>query len=196
GEKSRVALAKTLLSEANFLLLDEPTNHLDIQSIEMLVEALDAYPGTYVIVSHDRFFLQRVTNKIWYIEKKAIKEYPGSYDEYAEWKQRQDANLAQHTPLQEGEKEDRSKVQSGLSYKEERKRQNHLRKLAREQERIEAEIEEKEKHLQSLELQMADPENARDFTKLSELQVSFDKEKAALDTLTERWEEIIMELEA
>ncbi|MEM6800586.1 MAG: ABC-F family ATP-binding cassette domain-containing protein, partial [Bacteroidota bacterium] len=124
GEKSRVALAKTLLSEANFLLLDEPTNHLDIQSIEMLVEALDAYPGTYVIVSHDRFFLQRVTNKIWYIENKAIKEYPGSYDEYAEWKQRQDANLAQHTPVQEGEKEDRSKVKSGLSYKEKRKHQN------------------------------------------------------------------------
>ncbi|MEO0472203.1 MAG: ABC-F family ATP-binding cassette domain-containing protein [Bacteroidota bacterium] len=91
GERSRVALAKTLISEANFLLLDEPTNHLDIQSIHILVQALNAYEGTYVLVSHDRYFLEQVANKIWYIEDQQIKEYPGTYAEYAAWKKRQEA---------------------------------------------------------------------------------------------------------
>lgn len=87
GEKARVALAKVLLSEANFLLLDEPTNHLDIVSINILVQALQQYTGTYVLVSHDRHFITQVATKIWYIEEKQIKEYPGTYDEYIYWQQ-------------------------------------------------------------------------------------------------------------
>ena len=82
GEKSRVALAKALLSEANFLLLDEPTNHLDIQSIEILSQALRDYQGTFIVVSHNRHFLNSVANKIWYIEDQQVKEYPGTYAEY------------------------------------------------------------------------------------------------------------------
>jgi len=82
GEKSRVALAKVLLSNANFLLLDEPTNHLDIISIEALAQALQQYEGTFIIVSHDRHFIAKVATKIWFIEDKQIKEYPGTYEEY------------------------------------------------------------------------------------------------------------------
>ena len=194
GEKSRVALAKTLLSEANFLLLDEPTNHLDIQSIEMLVEALDAYPGTYVVVSHDRFFLQRVSNKVWYIEDKQIKEYPGTYEEYAQWKARQEAELSTaDTPAQIAKEE--QKQDSNLSYKEQRKRQNLIRKLTRDQEKFENEIESKEGEQAKLETAMADPENARDFQKLSELQAQFDKLGEELMELTEKWEEVSMQLE-
>src|SRR6185295_8067238 len=85
GEKSRVALAKTILTKANFLLLDEPTNHLDIQSVNILIQVLRKYEGSYVIVSHDRFFLAEVANKIWYIENNKLKEYPGTYDEYEMW---------------------------------------------------------------------------------------------------------------
>ncbi len=87
GEKSRVALAKVLLSEANFLLLDEPTNHLDMVSINILAQTLQQYTGTYVLVSHDRHFVAQVATKIWYIEDKQIKEYPGTYEEYAYWQQ-------------------------------------------------------------------------------------------------------------
>jgi ATP-binding cassette subfamily F protein 3 len=79
GEKSRVALAKTLISEANFLLLDEPTNHLDMQSVNILSQALEQYEGTYVVISHDRHFVSRVANKIWYIEDYQIKAIPGTY---------------------------------------------------------------------------------------------------------------------
>jgi ATP-binding cassette, subfamily F, member 3 len=82
GEKSRVALAKTLLYPKNFMILDEPTNHLDIQSRNVLVDALRHYGGTFVIVSHDRHFLDRVANKVWYAEDKKIVTYPGTYSEF------------------------------------------------------------------------------------------------------------------
>jgi ATP-binding cassette, subfamily F, member 3 len=87
GEKSRVALAKVLLSEANFLLLDEPTNHLDMVSINILAQTLQQYTGTYLLVSHDRHFVSQVATKIWYIEDAQIKEYPGTYEEYTYWQQ-------------------------------------------------------------------------------------------------------------
>lgn len=86
GEKSRVALAKTLISEANFLLLDEPTNHLDVLSISILMQALRQYEGAFLLVSHDRRFISQVANKIWWIENKKIKEYPGTYEEYIWWR--------------------------------------------------------------------------------------------------------------
>lgn len=87
GEKSRVALAKTLLSPANFLILDEPTNHLDIQSRKILIEALKHYQGTFVIVSHDRYFLDNAANKVWYTSGRKIDVYPGTYSEYLESQQ-------------------------------------------------------------------------------------------------------------
>lgn len=84
GEKARVALAKVLLSQANCLLLDEPTNHLDINSIDTLGQALQQYEGTCLFVSHDRNFIQQVANKIWYIEHKKVKVFPGTYEEFKE----------------------------------------------------------------------------------------------------------------
>jgi ATP-binding cassette subfamily F protein 3 len=88
GEKARVALAKTIISKANFLLLDEPTNHLDMHSSDLLVEALNRYEGSYILVSHDRFFISKTANKIWEIVDHKIKEFKGGYTEYVEWKER------------------------------------------------------------------------------------------------------------
>jgi ATP-binding cassette subfamily F protein 3 len=88
GEKARVALAKTIISKANFLLLDEPTNHLDLHSVELLIESLTKYEGSLILVSHDRYFISKTANKIWEIEDGAIKEFKGGYDEYVEWKER------------------------------------------------------------------------------------------------------------
>ncbi len=88
GEKARVALAKTITSKANFLLLDEPTNHLDIHSNELLIDALNRYEGSFVLVSHDRYFISKTANKIWEIVDQEIKEFKGGYDEYVAWKER------------------------------------------------------------------------------------------------------------
>ncbi len=94
GEKARVALAKTLVEEANFLLLDEPTNHLDIQSMNILIQALQYFEGTFITVSHDRYFISQIANKIWWIEEDIIKEYEGGYDEWKYWMAQRDKTRA------------------------------------------------------------------------------------------------------
>ena len=91
GEKARVALAKTIVSKANFLLLDEPTNHLDMHSCDLLIEALNKYEGSLLLVSHDRYFISKTANKIWEIDEHQIREFKGTYEEWVDWKER---NLA------------------------------------------------------------------------------------------------------
>ncbi|RXK86170.1 ribosomal protection-like ABC-F family protein [Filimonas effusa] len=88
GEKARVALAKVIVSKANFLMLDEPTNHLDMHSVELLANALNKYEGSIIFVSHDRYFISETANKIWEIVDHEIKEFKGTYKEYMEWKER------------------------------------------------------------------------------------------------------------
>lgn len=88
GEKARVALAKTIVSKANFLLLDEPTNHLDMHSCDLLIEALNKYEGSFLLVSHDRYFISRTANKIWEIDEHSIREFKGPYEEWVDWKER------------------------------------------------------------------------------------------------------------
>lgn len=82
GERSRIALAKTLVSPANFLILDEPTNHLDILSRQVLVEALRQYSGTFIVVSHDRHFLDQIVKKVWRVENGTVREFHGNYSDY------------------------------------------------------------------------------------------------------------------
>ncbi len=90
GEKARVALAKVIASKANFLMLDEPTNHLDIHSVDLLVEALNKYEGSLILVSHDRYFISRIANKIWEIDEQQIREFKGSYAEWEIWKEKRE----------------------------------------------------------------------------------------------------------
>lgn len=92
GEKARVALAKTIISKSNFLLLDEPTNHLDMHSCELLIDALNKYEGSLLLVSHDRYFISKTANKIWEIIDGEIKEFKGGYEEYVAWKERMSRN--------------------------------------------------------------------------------------------------------
>ena len=92
GEKARVALAKTIVSKANFLMLDEPTNHLDMHSCDLLIDALKKYQGSIILVSHDRYFISKTANKIWEIVDHEIKEFKGGYEEWVEWKERMAAN--------------------------------------------------------------------------------------------------------
>src|SRR5436190_13883249 len=117
GEKARVALAKTIISKANFLMLDEPTNHLDMHSCDLLIEALNKYEGTIILVSHDRYFVSKTANKIWEIVDHKVKEFKGGYEEYVAWKERMAKQEADSKKAEEksqkseagGQKSDKSK---------------------------------------------------------------------------------------
>jgi ATP-binding cassette subfamily F protein 3 len=179
GEKSRVALAKVLISEANFLLLDEPTNHLDMQSVNILIQALQQYEGTYVVVSHDRYFVSSIANKIWYIEDHEIKEYPGSFDEYETWM----ATRVTSKPVS---------VKAALKAKPElapveAKTPNQTKQI----EKLEAEIMEIENGIVAIEAQMVDLANKADYTGLKQLEISLAVEKKNLETTTAAWEALI-----
>jgi ATP-binding cassette subfamily F protein 3 len=198
GEKSRVALAKTLLSHANFLLLDEPTNHLDMQSIQIMTEALREYDGTYIIVSHDRYFLEQITNKIWYIEDQEVKEYPGSYTEYAWWREKQAQDAANtKAPKVEKKEEPATKTQSKKTNQAPQATKvadpKARKQLENKIKNIESSIEKLENQKQNLEAQMA--EAATDFNKLADIQRKHAETDRELQTVLENWEALCYELE-
>ncbi len=190
GEKSRVALAKVLISEANFLLLDEPTNHLDVQSVNILIQALQQYAGTYVVVSHDRHFLSQVANKIWYIEDQQIKEYPGTYEEYELWqkKQQERNKVIELNPIK---KEIKPKTKDPITQQQEKELKN-LKKLLAEKEDY---ITQKEAQQQKLEKQLADPQIYGQSEKLTALQKEYEVIKASIEQAQNEWEEIALKIE-
>ncbi|MAJ51638.1 MAG: ABC transporter ATP-binding protein [Flammeovirgaceae bacterium] len=180
GEKSRVALAKALISEANFLLLDEPTNHLDILSVGILVQALQQYEGTFLVVSHDRHFITKVANKIWWIEDHQLKEYPGNYEDYQWWmSQRASPTKSKVT------KEKKTKT------KEKPIKDKSQATLNREIANIEDQIQEREALIKSLETEMTQPDIYQDSDRLSELNDQFQKVKNEANLLTKEWEILI-----
>lgn len=191
GEKSRVALAKTLISEANFLLLDEPTNHLDFISENILIQALQQYQGSFVVVSHNRHFISQVANKIWYIEDHQIKEYPGTYEEYDYWKKKKEAETKQlqekpvaKVPAPTKEKPTPSNGQS-----------QSLKPLQRELEKTEQKIETLTAEKNKLEAQMTLPDVFSNYEKLQEVQQAFDKVTAQLEEANRKWEQLAIEID-
>jgi len=186
GEKSRVALAKALISEANFLLLDEPTNHLDMLSVGILVQALQQYEGTFLVVSHDRHFITKVANKIWWIEDHQLKEYPGTYEEYQWW-------MSQRTsPTKLAIKNEKK---SKVKVKEKPIKPKSQTTMKRQVADVEYQIQERETLIKSLETEMTQPEVYQDSDKLSELNDQFQKVKNEVDQLTKEWEVLISSTE-
>lgn len=190
GEKSRVALAKILISEANFLLLDEPTNHLDMQSVNILVQALDQYEGTYVVVSHDRHFISQVSNKVWYIEDNEIKQYPGGYDEFVVWMEDQGKTLDE--PIKKAAKEITPKETKKVV---EKTANVDTRKLEKEIESIENEISESEGVIAKLELELAKEEVFSDEVLLEKTSKKYAEAKGKLESLNSLWGNKVMELD-
>lgn len=188
GEKSRVALAKILISEANFLLLDEPTNHLDMQSVNILVQALDQYEGTYVIVSHDRHFISQVSNKVWYIEDNEIKQYPGGYEEFVVWMEDNGKSLDE--PVKKAAKADTGKKSDTRVASK-----TDTKALEREISEIEASILDLEQEVSSLEEEMAKEEVFSDAEKLKQVNSRFIKTKQMLEEKNTAWEEKLSELD-
>lgn len=188
GEKSRVALAKTLISEANFLLLDEPTNHLDFQSVNILIQALQQYEGTFITVSHDRHFIKGVANKIWYIEQHEIKEYPGTYEEYEFWRSQQVEQLSA-SPAQKPVKAmpttpPKSKEDTHQAKKE-------LKKLEDQLQGIEKEIHLLEVQKQDLEAKLAEPSLYMNEVEAQKIQTSYQQVQASLEKVNTTWEQLV-----
>ena len=185
GEKSRVALAKTLISEANFLLLDEPTNHLDIQSVNILIQALQQYEGTFIIISHNRHFISQVANKVWWIENQEIKEYPGPYNEYDWWQSQRKSSKPQEATNPISSKAPKKKVKTSNNNSTEKE----LSRLKAAMKKFEDKIEELESQKSKLELELSKPEVYSDADKLLETNEKFDHIKNELEELTQNWEE-------
>ena len=187
GEKSRVALAKTLISEANFLLLDEPTNHLDFQSVNILIQALQQYEGTFITVSHDRHFIKGVANKIWYIEQHEIKEYPGTYEEYEFWRSQQvevAATVAAPKPVKVEVAPPKSKEDSQQAKRE-------LKKLEEQLQLIEKEISQLEGKKKELEDKLADPAMYLDEVQAQKTQASYQQVDQSLQASNASWEKLV-----
>ncbi|WP_456462377.1 ABC-F family ATP-binding cassette domain-containing protein [Reichenbachiella sp.] len=191
GEKSRVALAKTLISEANFLLLDEPTNHLDIQSVNILIQALQQYQGSFILVSHDRYFVTQVANKIWWIEDQELKEYPGTYEEYTWWcdKNNKPKDTFKPTVVKE-EKPKKEKKQKEVDVD-----QKELSRLKKELSKVESELEKLETEKTKLEAQLADPANFNDADKLTEINKTYEANGESLKAKDQAWEELVEQIE-
>ena len=213
GEKARVALAKTIISKANFLLLDEPTNHLDIHSNELLIEALNKYEGSYILVSHDRYFISKTANKIWEIVDHKIKEFKGGYEEYAEWSERtrlEKERMSRESgarSLESKKSSELEKVENRLANTEEKKQamasiSKEVKKELQKQQKLFQQLEEKIARLneqkRELETALADPLTYSDKNKFLQTESNYKKASDELVSLNSEYEKIfekIMELE-
>jgi ATP-binding cassette subfamily F protein 3 len=209
GEKGRLALAKLIYSRVNVLILDEPTNHLDIPSREALEEALDAYQGTIITISHDRYFLDRVATQILALDGAGnVEHYDGDYTEYHDWK------AATRSAVQEASRDAQAKEQkersvaviekpsaSSAAVKEKpaagknktSKSKRGGKQPARDSQLIESEIADAEARLATLSDQLALPEVARDPSRLRSINDDYQQTDARLRSLYEEWDRVATE---
>jgi ATP-binding cassette subfamily F protein 3 len=188
GEKSRVALAKTLISEANFLLLDEPTNHLDMVSVNILIQALEQYEGTFIVISHDRYFVENVATKIWFIEDFQLKEYPGTYAEYELWQEdREKAAKKAGLPSPSASKP-QTKEEKKADPAPAKTASPDQKKALKELAEVEANIDKLEKEMAVYEKQLGDPKIYQNTAQLKDTTVKFEQVKKELAKLNDRWE--------
>jgi len=188
GEKARVSLLKLMLSKANMLLLDEPTNHLDIHSREALENALASYGGTLLIVSHDRYLINKLADRIVWLGKTGTVNIDGNYDRYIELKEaKAQSEQAVQVKAAEGKKND---------YKERKERESTLRKLSGALKRCEQAIDEVGLKTAELAQQMSQPEIATDYEKTSALAQEIEALKEKEEALTVEWMELSEQIEA
>ena len=213
GEKARVALAKVIVSKANFLLLDEPTNHLDMHSVELLTDALNKYEGSIIFVSHDRYFIANAANKIWEIVDHQIKEFKGTYTEYVEWKERmakqakkeesdkttvgpdrEQKNKANNQP--QSSPDDRQSLTANST--QNREQQKELQRVQKQFSRAEEELEKLKQQQLQVEAAMTDPEIYADKNKFTKLEADYKNVLQKVVVATKEYEalfEKLMEME-
>ena len=193
GEKSRLALAKVALTDGNFLVLDEPTNHLDIKGVEELESSLERYPGTLLVVSHDRYFIQRTATKILEVRDGRVTLYKGGYDAYMEEKSRlkEDPRGEREGVLARREMREREK--------EEREQMLARRRLRRSLKKRLTDLEEaahrEEEKLSELEEKMAAPGFYDNFAEARRVTAQSEAVREKLRSLYRDWEEAGLEME-
>ena len=190
GEKARLKLCEIFKKEPNLLLLDEPTNHMDIVGKESLEQILMEYKGTLIFVSHDRYFVNKIANKILEFKPGKVTFFDGTYGEFQEWKEKNNeqekiGSLSNENNKKENETvfQEKSSKNQYLLNKENNKRKNKMNK-------IEKEIEEKEEEIKSIENEMKKEENATDYVKLAELQDKIQEINKDIEKKMEEWEEL------
>jgi ATP-binding cassette subfamily F protein 3 len=216
GEKARVALAKTIVSKANFLMLDEPTNHLDMHSVELLAEALNKYEGTIILVSHDRYFISKTANKIWEIVDHEIKEFKGNYQEWVEWNERmerikeEEARGKKQETRKGQETENKTQVENKKAEVVEpvkptptnqpidREKQKEIQKQKRRLSNLELELDKVKQEKIQLEAALGDPSNYSDPKKFQALESQYKTAQTKWDEMNKEYEEVfekVMEAE-
>lgn len=207
GEKARVALAKVITGKANFLMLDEPTNHLDIHSVELLIESLKKYEGTMILVSHDRYFISKTANKIWEIDEHSIREFKGDYEEWADWKQRDEKKKAADAKNKKIESATSSPVviaevkktnPAEINAHNSREQKKELQKLQKQFAKLEEEINSRNEEKAKLEKELSLPENFNDPKKFHEIEKKYASLLSQIKSGNDKYEslfEAIMQLQ-
>lgn len=190
GEKARVALSKLMLRKANVLVLDEPTNHLDLWSREVLEAALEEYEGTLIFVSHDRYFLNRLADRIVEIHSDGARHFLGNYDDMVE-KKREMEQWDADRAAQQKEKSGAAAAAPVQDYEAEKQAKREERARQRKKEQAEADIARLEEEIGTLEMEMASEEIYTDYVLLREKQAEVDKRKQALDEAYALWESLM-----
>ncbi|RYG71640.1 ABC-F type ribosomal protection protein [Lentibacillus lipolyticus] len=186
GEKARLSLARLMMQNANFLILDEPTNHLDIDSKEVLEAALIDFPGTILFVSHDRYFINKLADKIVEMQHTEANIYLGNYDYYMEKKQ-EEADIQK---LKQSEETSSAQEQRKTQFHENKQEQRERRKIERRIRELEEMIEQHETELAVLEQKMAEPDIYEDHEKALQMTDETDQLREKIDTLMEEWTEL------
>lgn len=195
GEKGRLALAKLIHSQKNVLVLDEPTNHLDIPAREALESALDEYPGTVITVSHDRFFLDRIATQMLSFEADgSVLDFNGNYTEFHDWKMAR-PSTGNGRPAEKAETKPVASVPS-VADNSSALSKNQILQLEKRIKQIESEIPTLESRAEDLTAQMADPNVAADYTRLSEVTAKLSETEEKIRSLYEDWESATEQLAA
>jgi ATP-binding cassette subfamily F protein 3 len=195
GERARVALCKLLLDPYNLLIMDEPTNHLDITSKELLKKALNNYDGSLIVVSHDREFLQGLTEKVYEFKNQNIKEYIGDIDTFLEEK-----DLENFKQLESSQKEQKNtkqdKTDDQLSYAEHKAQQKKVKKLQNRISKLEKEIATLDKSQKQIDADLAIPEKYIELSQKDGFFAEYEKNQQKLQELEAEWENAADQLEA
>ncbi len=219
GEKARVALAKVIVSKANFLMLDEPTNHLDMHSCDLLIEALSKYQGSIILVSHDRYFVSKTANKIWEIVDHEIKEFKGGYEEWVAWKERmakqelelkksearsQESGGKNQKPQKSNKATEASKPAAAVIVKPivkvaiDKDAKKELQKIQKQFQQLEEKIATQNKLKTELEASLSDPTTYSDKIKFQQAEAAYKKASEDLAMLNAEYEKVfekMMELD-